>query len=483
MIDQRKGKAIKGLLLSSVLAILIYCAVNPVTGKKEFMLYTMGDEIQLGKQTDQQIIASYGLYEDPALTAYINDLGQRMGKITHRPDLQYSFKVLDTPVINAFAVPGGYIYFTRGILAHFNNEAELAGVLGHELGHVNARHSMKQYSQLTVAQLGLGLGAMFSEDFRKVAGIAEFGVGMLFLRFSRDNEREADNLGVEYSSKTGYDSRKMAEFFTTLGRLHPGSDMSGLPGWFSTHPNPVDRIGAINQKSAEWSQKLPQKPTKINRNTYLAKVDGIIFGEDPRQGYIEGNAFYHPALKFTFPIPEGWTLNNTPAQVQMFPQSQDASIILTMDQTSSPAQAAKNYVQSTNAIVQASIPARINGLQAQKVISRILTETDSLSVMSFFIKKESTVYAMHGFTAKNNYSKYNRIFSNTINRFKPLIDPKKMNITPKRIKMKTVKKSNSLRSVLKGYGIPEEKLESMAVLNGMQLNDTIKSNTKVKIVQ
>ncbi|MCI0493378.1 M48 family metalloprotease, partial [candidate division KSB1 bacterium] len=173
-----------------VLALIIWaisCAVNPVTGKREFMLLTQGDELALGQQTDQEIIQTYGLYDDPELLNYVTSMGKKMGSLSHRPQLNYQFRVLDSPVINAFAVPGGYIYVTRGILSYLNNEAELAGVLGHELGHVAARHSAQQYSKAQLAQIGLGVGMVVSETFRKYAGLAQFGVGMLFLSFSRDN--------------------------------------------------------------------------------------------------------------------------------------------------------------------------------------------------------------------------------------------------------------------------------------------------------
>ena len=247
-----------GIAIVSIIVWISSCAVNPVTGEKEFMLLTEAGEIGLGKQTDTQIIDSYGLYKNPKMERYVSSIGQKMAKLSHRPGLTFSFKILDTPAINAFAVPGGFIYVTRGILSYLNNEAELAGVLGHEIGHVTARHTVKQYSKVAVTQLGLALGAGLSETFRKYAGISQFGVGMLFLKFSRDNERQADALGVEYSSKAGYDAVCMADFFETLGRLHPESALSGLPNWFSTHPNPPDRIRNVERDVRKWQTRLLQ---------------------------------------------------------------------------------------------------------------------------------------------------------------------------------------------------------------------------------
>jgi len=205
-----KKRLFLNFIISIIIAALIVwavsCAVNPVTGKREFMLLTESDEISLGKQTDEQVINTYGLYGNQQLQNYINTIGKKIAKLSHRPNLNWQFKLLDSPVINAFAVPGGFVYLTRGILAYLNNEAELAGVVGHEIGHVTARHTAKAYSKSVVAQLGLQLGGMLSETFRKYSGIAQFGVGMLFLSFSRDNERQADALGVEYSTKAGYEA-------------------------------------------------------------------------------------------------------------------------------------------------------------------------------------------------------------------------------------------------------------------------------------
>jgi len=341
------------IVFALVVFVIIRCAVNPVTGKRELMLLSESDEIALGKQTDEQIIQTYGLYQDAELTGYIDAMGQDMAKLTHRPQLPYSFKILDTPVVNAFAVPGGYVYFTRGILSYFNNEAELAGVMGHELGHVNARHSAVQYSRAQFVTLGLGVGMIFSEKFRQYAGLAQFGVSMLFLRFSRDNERQADDLGVEYSMKSGYDANAMASFFDTLERMNPGSDRSGLPGWFSTHPNPVDRVGAVKRKTQEFRSQLTG-PFQYNRNGYLARLDGLVHGEDPRQGYVEGNAFYHPAMAFTFPVPGDWTLNNTPSQVQIVSKAEDAAILFTLGSAASPGAEAQQFSQQTGGRVLAS---------------------------------------------------------------------------------------------------------------------------------
>ena len=266
------------IFLISVVCPMMSCARNPVTGKSEFMLLSERDEIMLGQQSDAQVVQMYGVYDDPALAAYVNELGQKMAKISHRPHLKYEFKVMDSPVINAFAVPGGYIYITRGILSYLNNEAELAGVIGHEIGHVTARHSAQKYTESTLAQLGLGIGSMISEDFAQYAGLAAQGIGLLFLKFSRDDERQADVLGVEYSTKTGYDSREMSNLFATLDKISHKEGQGGLPDWMSTHPNPADRVNDVRKEAVKVQKQQGSKNLKIDRENFMAKVNGMVYG-------------------------------------------------------------------------------------------------------------------------------------------------------------------------------------------------------------
>jgi len=475
------AKSVVGIIIASLIVWAISCAVNPVTGKRELMLLTQNDEIALGQQTDQQVMQSYGIYQDEDLLAYITEIGTKMAKLSHRPNLKFQFRVLDSPVINAFAVPGGFVYLTRGILAYLNNEAELAGVMGHEIGHVTARHGAQQYSRAQLAQLGLGIGAMASETIRKYAGLAQFGVGMLFLKFSRDHERQADKLGVEYSTRAGYDANNMANFFVTLQRLNPGPAQSGLQSWFSTHPNPPDRVVAVKKETRKWQSKLQQQQLQVNRERYLKKIDGITFGEDPRQGYVEGNVFYHPELRFQFPVPQGWKLNNTPNQVQMFTPKQDAVIIFSLAKESSPTAAANTFIANSKATVKQSQPVRVNGLQAHRVISDVTTQQGVISLSSYFIKQGNNVYVFHGYTSQQQFNSYLPAFNRTMQNFKTLTDPSKINVKPARLVVRKTRRAGTLRQALRQLGVAQDKLEEMAILNEMKLDDRVPANMLIKI--
>ncbi len=315
----RSRGAAAGLIAACLFAAS--CAVNPVSGKKELSFYSEQQELALGQRTDVEVRDQYGAYVDARLTAYVAAAGKTIAAGTHRPNLPYHFAVLDSPVINAFAVPGGYVYLTRGILALMSSEAEMAVVLGHELGHVNARHSVRKMSQMILIQVGLAVGSALSDTFAKISGVAGIGVQLLFLKFSRDDEREADRLGVEYSRKAGYDPSRMVDFFTSLQKM---GDLSGkgysLPGFLSTHPLTTERIRNVGGLLLASDRKLLERDAE-----YAGRIDGLVYGDDPRQGFVEGRAFYHPGLRFQCAFPEGWKVQNTPTQVTLASPNDDAA--------------------------------------------------------------------------------------------------------------------------------------------------------------
>ena len=457
---------------------VVSCARNPVTGRQELMLVSEDDELKLGQQTDAEIVQEHGLYRDPQMTSYLNEICQRLGKFSHRPNLNYQLKILDVAVVNAFAVPGGYVYFTRGILATLDNEAELAGVMGHEIGHIAARHSAQQLSRAQLAQFGVAV----AEVIPGMSGLAQLGAGMLFLRFSRDNEREADNLGVDYSTRLGYDATQMAAFFESLERMNPGSDRSGLPAWFSTHPSPEDRVQAVRARAVDLQRSLNLQQPKVNRQGYLRTIDGVVFGEDPRQGYVTEGMFFHPDLRFQFPVPADWKVNNTPMQVQMVSKAQDAIILFSMAKGSSSQDAARTFVAQTKASVIKTDGLDVSGFSSQRVISDLRTDQGSLRVMSYFIQKERTVYVFHGLTPLNSFQKHQALFNNTMRQFRELTDPRRINVQPDRLRIRPVGRADTLENGLRSLGVPEKRLKETVLLNGGVPNQRIAANTLLKVV-
>jgi len=471
--------AVLGFSVIGLIFWIISCAVNPVTGKKELMLLSESEEIDLGRQTDAEIVKGYGVLEDPELTAYLNDFCQRLGKVSHRPQPSYHFKVIDASVVNAFAVPGGYVYLSRGILATLNNEAELAGVMGHEIGHIAARHSARQYSRAQLAQVGLGVGSLINVPV--LSGLVQLGAGMLFLRFSRDNEREADDLGVEYASKAGYDSAQLASFFETLEQMNPGSDRSGLPGWFSTHPSPQDRVQVVRDRAKEWQGKLGRRDFKINHEPYLRRIDGLLFGDDPRQGYVEGNVFYHPGMTFQFTLPKKWKLSHKPSQVQMVSEGEDAVMLLSATSGASSSDAAREFITQTGVSVIRSEGIQMNGPSSQRVTSEVRTQKAAYRLMSYFIEKGKRVFVFHGLTTVEGFQNYGPLFESTMRQFRELSDPRRIDVKPDRIRIRAARGSGTLENALRSLNVPNEKLKEMALLNGGGIGQIIPANTMRRV--
>ena len=477
----KKIQTISVLWLIFILGFIISCAVNPVTGKRELMLISTKDEAALGKSTDKQVVEQYGIYDDPNLQGYLAEVGNKLAVNSHLPDLQYNFKVVDSEILNAFAVPGGYVYFTRGIMAHLNSEAEMAGVMGHEIGHITARHTAKQITRQQIAQFGIGVGSILSETFSKYSNLTGFGVGLLFLRFSRDNERQSDQLGVEYSTKSGYDALHMANFFHTLERMRT-EDGSGIHSWMSTHHEPENRVVSVRNMAKEWQAKYPGTKFSTGRDAYLKKIDGIVYGPDPRQGFVENNNFYHPVLKFQFPVPFDWNVNNLPTQVQMTSKAQNAFILFSLAKQPDPGSAALDFIQNSKATVVENKPRTVNGMPARMLISDIISDQTNLRILSYFIQKSQQVYIFHGLSKKADFNKFADEFEKTMTNFNHVNDPKILNVKPERIRLHRVQKQGSLKMELTKLSISDDMQNKIALLNGMLLEDKLERGTLIKIV-
>lgn len=477
------------ILLIPILFSFASCSRNPVTGKNEVMLMSEGQEIALGEQSDPGIIQEFGLYNNDAMQKFINEKGLQMAAISHRPNLAYKFRILDSPIVNAFAVPGGYVYFTRGIMAHFNNEAEFAGVLGHEIGHIAAKHSAKQYTKQMITQVALLGGMIVSEDFRKYADLASTGLGILFLKFSRDNESESDKLGVDYSTKIGYNADEMSGFFKTLERL--GGSSGSIPTFLSTHPNPGDRfntVGAYANKVQEEGH-LTNAQLKVNREDYLRMVDGLVYGEDPRQGYVEGSNFYHPELLFTFNIPTGWKTVNSPAQIQMAPSDGKAILFLQLaeekDLQSASAAMIKNnqisVIESVNTTVNGNSAIAISGEQTQE--SSDPQNPQVLKIICYLIQYNGAIYKLTGLSTKADFNNYFGTFQTSIRSFKKLTEASKINVYPEKIKLVKTTKSSTFQQAMLDFKMPADRIDELGVVNGMEKTDQVQSGTTLKIVQ
>ncbi len=477
------------LVILAALLVVISCAVNPVTGKRQLMLMSEAQEIQLGADYDPQVMATFGEYKHDALLALIKQTGDEMGKISHRPNLKYHFRILDSPVINAFAVPGGYIYLTRGILAHFNNEAELIGVIGHEMGHITARHTASRQSKQQLGTLLLIGGMIASEEFRNYAEYAMAGMQLLFLSFSRSDEREADRLGVEYTSKIGYDAKKMADFYKVLVKMNLSMTQGGIPTFLSTHPDPGDRYNDVLADAGKWQEKLALDNYIVNTDRYLQMIDGMVYGEDPRQGFAEGSVFYHPELKFRFSFPAGWKLENSPMQVTMGPDDGKAMIVFTFARQNSLDEAAQTTINQLELKLIESRKTTVNGFPAIITISSKVTQNQSTGqqmntmVMSGFIDHNGTYYVFHGVANDADFAANTKLFESTIGSFATLTDPSKLNVQPVRLRVVRTQSTATLENHFRTLGVPQEKYSEFALLNNIELNAQVQSGAMIKIAR
>lgn len=294
------------------------CSTNPATGESQLSgLMTPTQEDTLGAEEHQKIMAAFGTVQAESLMqAYVETVGRKISANTERPEVVYKFFVLDTPVVNAFALPGGYIYVTRGLLAQVNDESELAAVLAHETGHITARHAAVRYSQSILASLGTAIVAT-SAGAGAMAEVADFGPDIFTRSYSRVQESEADKLGIRYLARAGYDPQAMARFLQTLAAyddLQRKLDGSGKAGsdFFATHPSTADRVLQATSEAGKYPRTFA---AITGRGEYLKAVDGLVYGDSDRQGFARGQTFWHPALGFTFTVPDGFSIDNQAQQV------------------------------------------------------------------------------------------------------------------------------------------------------------------------
>jgi predicted Zn-dependent protease len=421
------------------------CATNPVTGERELALISESQEIEMGRQGARDAESAIGLVDDQGLQAYVNRLGTTLAATSERPNLPWQFRVVDDPTPNAFALPGGFIFVTRGLMGLMDSEAELATVLGHEIGHVTARHSVRMLSRAQLAQLGLGIGMIFLPELASLGNVAGAGLQLLFLKYGRDAEHQADDLGFKYALNGGYDVREMADVFRTLERASQTEGQSPLPTWLSTHPYPAERIERTNQRLAGV-----QTGTRLNRIEYAAEIDGLVYGVNPRNGYFRGSVFFHPDLRFRIDFPQGWKTQNLPQMVVAGSPQQDAAIQLTLAQ-GTPDAAARQFLSQQG--IRGTAPTResINGLSA--VAARFEAQTDQgiIAGLALFISHGSNTYQLLGLAPAQRFSSYDRILQQAMGSFAQLTDPQALNVKPNRIEIVRLQQDMSLTEFQQRY--------------------------------
>ena len=357
---------------------LANCAQNPVTGNPNLVLLSESQEIAIGRREDTNVRKQYGAYDDARLQQYVEEIGQRLAKAGHRPGIEYRFLVVDSSDVNAFALPGGFIYITRGILAYLNSEAELAAVLGHELGHVTARHSVQQLTAATAANIGVNILGIFVPEARGVLGGNVINIlgGALLSGYGREHELEADRLGAEYLARTGYDPQAMVkvvgvlknqELFDAEVAKAEGRQPRAYHGLFASHPDNDTRLQQVVGEAARFKQAS----TRTAQEEFLRRSDRMIYGDSPKQGIVRNNDFYHEELGLAMSFPPGWRVRNRPQNVAATSPGGEALIDL---RAAGPAKGAPADVLRRALKLPATeevTPTTIRGLQAATVSTTI----------------------------------------------------------------------------------------------------------------
>lgn len=467
-----------------LLVLLAGCARNPVTGDREIALISEGQEISYGKEAHPEILAQFGAVEDQQLQNYMQRVGNDLAKISHRPELPWTFTVVDVPVVNAFALPGGYIYFTRGILAHMNSEAELAGVMGHEIGHVTARHAVSQMSRAQLFSLGLGLGSIFSPTFRNLSDIAQLGVGLLFLKYGREDEEQSDELGVEYMFKAGYDPREMSNFFQVFQSMQEESGQA-VPNWLSSHPAPPDRIEATAQLASKYLASADASSLRVNRQEHLTRLEGLVFGENPREGFTSNGIFFHPELRFQIDYPDGWNVQNSKSAVIFVEPNGNAAIQLTLaPQGGSPEARAVNLGRQQGVQMVDGRRLQIDNNSAYLAAYQIRqANNQSIQAIAAFISYNDNLYQLVGMAPSNAYRSYSSTLQQGVTNFRRVTDSSILNVTPDRIRIVRAEGGETLKQISSRYSNSRVSLEDLALLNRIEPGQRLESGTMVKVVE
>ena len=480
-----------------VMMVIPSCVVqeSAITGTKRAYAYSWDQEVQIGREVDSEIAAEFGIYEDERINEYFVSLSEEILQNSHMraedtaqrfQDTEFTFRVLDSPVVNAFALPGGFVYVTRGLMAHMNNEAQLAVVIGHEIGHVAARHASQRGLQQMVGQLVVVGGALLGQELLGLPGetilnISGTAAQLIFLSHSRNHERESDRLGVEYAAKTGYASEEGAAFFTSLKRLSERSGQT-IPSFLSTHPDPGERERQIPRMAENWRERGYEQNIR-NEERYMEMLDGMIYGENPRNGFVEEGRYLHPEMEFFFPVPESWNVINKPTQVILISSENDAVMLLRLDSESTSARESVQQFLSNNEIEagdQAPVTT-VSGLPAYQATFTITDEGDELGVNVYAVEYGGRIFRFLNYTELSKFERFQPDFASVTTGFQRLTDERILNINPVRLQIVQVEQNQVFRDILPATLPMDISVDELAILNQVYPDDVIEAGRVLKI--
>ncbi len=455
------------------------------TGKQQFTaLMSPQEELRVGAAEHEKIVQQFGLYDNDRINTYVQEIGARVAKNTERTDVTYKFYVIDSPIVNAFALPGGYVYVSRGLLALANDEAELAGVIAHEIGHVTGRHSAERYSQAVLTQVGATVLSILI-DQPGASDALDLGSNLYLKSYSRGQESEADSLGLRYMARAGYDPKAMADFLTSLQRDTALQDkITGnndkVPGYFSTHPATSKRIAETNMEADQYASVESRRRA---RDTYLGKIGGMVYGDNQDQGFVRGRSFYHPEIGFGFEAPPQYRMINKPSQIIM--QAKNSNAVMIFDMVS-VTKTAGNYlaqdwvggerlddleeieIGGMNAAT-ASFAGSVNGRKSTIRLMAIKWSGDRMARFQIAIPRGTSDTELDELK-RATYS------------FHRLSAQEKSQLKPSRIKIITATAEDTVASLAHRQSLGDYKEEHFRVLNGLAPSAPLVKGQKYKLI-
>jgi predicted Zn-dependent protease len=495
----RRLRTLLMVLLLPGLALVPACSqvTNPATGESQYTTLTPEQEQQIGEQEHPRILQQFGgEYPDPALQAYVDEIGASLAAVSELPDLEFTFTLLNSEVANAFALPGGYVYITRGLMTLAENEAEMAGVLGHEIGHVTARHAAQRQTQATgaglLATLGtIGAAILGGETAGRLAQqVAGVGAQAYVASYSREQELEADMLGIRYLARAGYDPQAMATFLkklddaSSLDRAIEGQEGDPAASWFATHPRTLERVEEVAAQAGDGDGRRA-------REAYLERIDGIIYGADPRQGFVRGRAFIHPELAFAFEAPDGFQLQNTP--VAVLGQDREGRLMIFTaadtegrdldDYVAGPGlrQIARQFGAEVTA-PRSVQNFRVGDLPAASA-SASLRQGDRLADVGLAaIDAGQRTYQFIFLTQGNMGREAARAFQETVTSFRGLSRQEAARFPPRRIQVVEVERGEEAADLARRMDVEARPEDRFVVLNELALEDGLEPGERVKLV-
>jgi predicted Zn-dependent protease len=478
----RKTVPVQFFIIMAIGFLLNACAVNPVSHRMELMLVSEQGEFEIGESVDKQVREEMGIYlEKPELTSLLKETVKKIGKKSHRPDIEYRAEIVDTPDFNAFAVPGGFVYVHRGLLERINSVDELASVMGHEIAHVSARHSASQITKQQILNIGVvGASLVTGGEIQKFGDLVNMGSVLAFSKFSRDDEREADYLGMRYMVDAGFNPEGAIDAMKTIQRIND-KEPDSLETWFMTHPPTSERLATLTQELKVLSSEDPEILKRhMKRNELISLLDGVVVGEYNGKEFVKGDRYYNKEFPLSISIPSGWEAHvSSKDYTAIFADAKNGSYtIFNIEPLKTKMSTSEYFNKLADTLANKGLKRVFSSGNSQKIKHGALitgftgsSGNDPVYVnLAAFVKGENG-YAFLEVRAQSSPDSNELTLRNMINGMVFLPREDALKIEPARMRIHSIKKGETWNSImLMYYGRSDDK-SKLAEYNGFTVNE------------